>query len=280
MTGSVTRGYPLTNFKSYATVINARNEEKFLPLTIDSIQKQTINSEVIIVMNDGSSDMTGKIARNLGCFVIDLLDRGYSAVGRPELAKVINTGFQAVEKIPFNIKYVLTVNADHPLPKNYVELLIEEMEKEPNLVVSSGFIEDEPYHPEMPRDSGRIYLWSFLKEIGFLPVKFGWGAYPCFKALQLGYKSKCFNHISSKKLRPTSKSREKHYLYGKAMRSLGYSLCYAIGRCFINKSWGMLKGYFSDVELYEEDLREFVKNWQKQKFKARVKQIIKRFGRK
>jgi len=258
-------------------VLRARNEEENIGETVFSLKNQTKNLEIIVV-NDGSVDKTGEIVRQLGCLVIELPDRGYNAVGRPELANVINVGFRSFHKI--RPEYVLCVDADHSLPKDYVELLLKEMKNDEQLVVASGYILGEPYNSDMPRDSGRIYLWRFLEEIGFLPNQWGWGAYPLFKALSMGYRSQCFQHIRSSVKRRTSTSNKKMYFLGKSMMSLGYWWLYALGRCTINKSLWMLLGYFSRVEKHEKELRIFVKKWQKDNFIRKVLRILKHLGRK
>lgn len=257
-----------------ASVIAARNEEELIEKTIVSLKAQTFPIGIIIVVDDGSTDRTAEIALSMGCIVIRLPYHEESYVGRPELAKVFNAGLKL---IPSDYNYVLILGADHPLPKEYVENLLNAMIKE-NVFIASGWIKDEPFHPDIPRGSGRIYAFKLLREIGFFPENWGWEAYVVFKAMKMGYKTKCFKHIVSKKLRPVSRSPEKMLYLGKAMKALGYDFKYAIARAIVNGSWSMLKGYLSkDVKPYE-DVRDFVKEWQKHMFWFRVKEAILKRG--
>jgi len=54
-----------------SVIIPARNEEASLPHLLESLRNQTLQPDEIIVVNDGSSDRTGEIARRFGARVID-----------------------------------------------------------------------------------------------------------------------------------------------------------------------------------------------------------------
>lgn len=60
-------------------VIPAHNAARFLDATLDSIEAQTLLPDEIIVVNDGSSDGTGAIARKRGVRVVDT--KGIGAAG-------------------------------------------------------------------------------------------------------------------------------------------------------------------------------------------------------
>jgi len=255
-------------------VLSARNEQDFIRGTLASLDRQTLKPYKIIVVNDGSEDKTAEISAEYAD-VINLPPHKQSYIGRPELARVLNEG---LKRIPDDCDYVLILGADHSLPENYVERIVSRM-IEDDVKIASGHIEGEPYHPEMPRGSGRIYDFKFFKEIGFFPVNWGWESYVLFKAMQMGYKVRCYRDVDAGKIRPTSMSKRKMYYNGKGMKALGYDFKYALGRAIINRSLSMLKGYLSDVEVYK-DIAEFVREWQKKIFWARVRRILSHKGRK
>ena len=54
-----------------AVILNARNEEKHLGKTLKFLQDQELKPYRIIVVNDGSADKTGEIAKSYGVEVIE-----------------------------------------------------------------------------------------------------------------------------------------------------------------------------------------------------------------
>lgn len=63
--------YLFMPFGKPVVVIPAFNEADCIGRTIELIKKTNIGAEIVVV-NDGSTDSTGEIARELGCRVIDL----------------------------------------------------------------------------------------------------------------------------------------------------------------------------------------------------------------
>jgi len=264
-------------------VVKARNERENISETILSLKRQTLPLEQIIVVNDGSTDGTGELARELGCIVVDLPYHKESYVGKPELAERINVGLKlAGERDP---DYVLTLDADHPLPENYVERLVKRMEANAKLVVASGYIEGEPYVETHPRGSGRLVKASFWKQVNNMqyPVCWGWESWLCFKAMQLGYEARCFKDIRSRVKRPTKEGKTG---YGKAMYALGYDWKYALGRCFLTflkspkAGLKMFWEYIQHENVERLDIADWVNKMQKKRFWSRVWRIIKQGGRK
>jgi len=255
-------------------VIPARNEKDRIERALLALKEQTLSLSGIIVVDDGSTDRTAEIAAHYA-EVIRLPSHEESYVGRPELAAVLNEGLR---RVPEDCNYVLILNADHILPKVYLKSLIERMIKE-DVKMASGYIKGEPYNPEIPRGSGRVCDFRIFKSIGFFPVNWGWESYIIFKFMQMGHKVKCYKDIDGGDARPTSINRRKLFYYGKGMKALGYDFKYAVGRAIINRSWSMIRGYFSrDVKVYE-DIIYFVREWQRKIFWKRVKSIFKAGGR-
>ena len=262
-----------------AAVIVARNEERYLPETLKSLRRQTFPLELIVVVNDGSTDRTGEIAREMGCYVVDLPFHEESYVGRPELARVWNKGLRVVkEKGGFD--YVLLLGADHPLPPTYVEDLLSRIRENPNIAVASGRIEGEAYNENAPRGSGRIVNVNFwVKANGMqYPIGWGWESWLCFKALQMGYEVKCFLDIVSKTLRPTG--LRKASMWGKAMWALGYDWKYALGRCLLmflrspKAGWDMFWGWIIHKDVKKLDIAEFINKMQKKNFWKKIRYVV------
>lgn len=67
---------PTDKIHHYAVLIAARNEEKVLPQLIDSIKKQRYSGRIdIFVIADNCTDLTAKVARDLGCTVVERFDK-------------------------------------------------------------------------------------------------------------------------------------------------------------------------------------------------------------
>jgi len=272
------------DFPKVVAVVTARNEENYIEQTLMCLRKQTLPLSEIIVVNDGSTDETGEKAKNLGCLVVDLPFHSESYVGRPELAERLNIGLKLAREE--NPDYVLIVGADHPLPPDYVEQLVKRMELNQKLGVASGYIQGEPYVETHPRGSGRLVKASFWRRINNMqyPVCWGWESWLCFKAMQLGFETKCFKELKTKVERATG-LRKAGYL-GKAMYALGYDWKYALGRCILTflkspkAGLSMFWNWFKHEDVERLDIADWVNNMQKKRFWSRVWRIIKHGGRK
>ncbi len=103
-------------------IIPALNEEKRLPLLLDSIKRQSFNDYEIIIADGGSKDNTVKIAKEYGCIVII---GGLVSVGRNNGAKVAKGDI------------LLFLDADVVLPVYFLEKGLAEFEK--NKLGIAGF---------------------------------------------------------------------------------------------------------------------------------------------
>jgi len=102
----------------FSFVVPAHNEENVIGPCIDSIKKQKNKEDYeIIVVNDGSTDKTGEIAKKMGARVIDF-KTGHSA------AFARNRGAEKA-----NGKFLIFLDADQTLEKNFLEKLFSTAEK-------------------------------------------------------------------------------------------------------------------------------------------------------
>lgn len=266
-----------------SVLIVARNEERLIANTVNALLNQTLKPNLIVVVNDGSIDNTGKIARKLGCHVIDLPYHKEKCIGKPELAMKYNTGLKYVKKLD-NFDYILFIGADHAIPPDYIEKIVKRMESDPNIAVASGSIEGEVFDPDSPRGSGRIIRVKFWKDANrfCFPLIYGWESWIILKAQQLGYQTVCFEDIRTRVQRKTS-NRKALYL-GKAMRALGYDTRYALGRCLIT----FLRQPRAGIEMFsgwlgheneKSDIAYWVNERQKSILWNKIKTVIKKGGR-
>jgi len=115
------------------------------------------------------------------------------------------------------------------------------------------------------------------------PITYAWESWLLFKAMQMGYETKCFREITTKIERPTSLGKTKSP--GKAMYALGYDWKYVFGRCFLTffksprAGFEMLWGWLRHKDVKRLDVANYVNEMQKKRFWVRVWNIIKRGGR-
>ncbi len=253
----------------YAVLLIARNEEKVIIPTLESIINQTLPPTRIIVVNDGSNDGTqDKIKHRFPneVTVLDYPDTHESYLNDPKLSRIFNYGLN--ELTVLDIDYLLLMGADQVLPPNYSQTLIDMMEKDPILAITSGTIQGE--FNTLPRGSGRMYSNSFLRLIGFHFIEnYGHEDYHLFKAMQLKFKVFVNNSLIT-----TARTTGKNYNSnrntnrGRSYRALGYSKLYLSLRLLLkeNKQTAreILQGYDDKyIKLYEPELRSFVGSWQK-----------------
>ncbi len=195
----------------------------------------------IVVVNDGSIDNTKRIASQYVDLVVDLPRHDESWTGRPELAKVFNAGFEALEKM--NIEFVMISGSDDIYPPDYVEKLIDRM-RDQHVIVSSGVVEGEPTSGYFPRGGGRVIDAKWFMGVSFrYPENYGFEGYLIYKALSQGFKVKAYQDIKFDLSRMTRLTNRKLFLWGKGMRAMNYNWWYAIGRTLKTALRRPLGGY-------------------------------------
>ena len=265
----------------YEVVIPARNEEKYLEKTLWALKQQSIPPDKIIVVNDGSDDHTSEIARKHADVVIDLPNRGFNALGTPEIPKVFNKG---LERVTPETNYILICGADAILPEKFFKTILYEMEKDPLLVIASGKLENDPAYDGLPPRGTRVVRTDFWMKVNSLryPESLGWESWLYFKALQMGKRVKRIPHLITQAQRPPSKTKLKlARSLGRGMRLLGYDWKYAFaraGKYFItNPRSGvrMIAGYCSTENKDKLDVAEWVGANQRKWFWKRIYQYLK-----
>lgn len=268
--------------KKIVALIVARNEERYIFKVISAIKNQTLPISNIVFVDDGSTDETASIVESLECILISLPYHEDSLIGKLDLVKRWNIGLKKV--IEYSPDYVLLMGGDHILPDYYVEELLNNMTDD--IVIASGRIVGEGFNETAPRGSGRIVKMSFwikLHNIQY-PISYGWESWLLFKAMQLGYKTKCFRDIVTKIERETTLNNSSSK--GKAMYALGYDYKYCIGRCFLTffrspkAGIKMLLGWIMHKDVKRLDVANFVNIMQKERFWNKLLDVIKRGGRK
>lgn len=247
-------------------MLYGRNEEKNLPVTLPNLINQGFDK--IIYVDDCSSDNSVSIAEDYGVIIVKRRIPHESYVGKALLSNVVNEGIKEIYRLPWT-KYFMISGCDISFSKYYLKRLIDRMENDKLLAIASGSIEGETTTFTAPRGAGRVYRFSFWdRYIREFPLSYTWESYPVYKALSLGYKTRSFPDIKMFTSRPTTLYKSG---YGYAMRELGYSRVYALGRCFRalfhphSRLIGvkMLKSYlFCDLPVIDKGVARWLKTYQ------------------
>lgn len=121
---------------------------------------------------------------------------------------------------------------------------------------------------------------EWFRNVGFrYPENYGFEAYLIYKALSQGEEVKIFQDLNFKLSRKTRFSNKKMHSWGKGMKALNYWWPYAVGRAALTGlrhplgGYYLLKGYFSDISLYD-DIKEFVRCFQRKIIFRRIKEVL------
>ncbi len=195
-------------------VTPARNEAAFIEKTIQSMVSQTVHPTRWVIVNDGSTDDTGKIARRYATAhdwidVIDMpehRDRSFAAK-----AQCFAAGYTRVKTIDHDI--VGNVDADISFEKDHLAFLLQRFAEDPGLGVAgtifkeaNGYSSETDSYEGHTHVSGQFQLFRrqcFEDVRGYVPNKAGgidWMA--VITARMKGWKTrsfreKCFFHHRS-----------------------------------------------------------------------------------
>lgn len=255
----------MTGAPSYGVVIPARDEARFLPATLKALAGQTHPPRLVVVVDDGSRDMTAAVAFSRGCLVVRLPRHEESWAGMPQLSRVFNAGVRTLLAADPKLDYFMVLGADTLLEEGYAEALLSYMALR-RLVVASGVVRGEPV-PRVPRGTGRMFRVGFWRRhVKRFPYCYSWESYPVYKALSLGYRVGVCRHAWMWVQRPT---RSYKPLYGFAMRELGYFPPYALLRCLLafvkdrRAGVNMLRTYLSrSVRVVDKQVARYLRRAQ------------------
>jgi len=197
----------------HVVVTPVYNEEKYLKTFIDSIINQTILPELLILVDDNSSDSSASIIKEYEA-EFDWIKYVY----HPSKKKKVQ-GSKVIEAFNFgisnaNIEFeeidiISKIDADLELPSNYFESIILALVANPKIGLVGGFVKErqntvwvdilsKDYHV---RGALKSYRKSCYFKIGGLMPVLGWDGLDEMKLFKLGWQTKNIN-IGVKHFRP------------------------------------------------------------------------------
>ena len=188
----------------YVLITPARNEEKFIRKTLDSVVVQTVLPERWFIVDDGSTDQTAEIVASYAKrhpwieVVRRAQDRDRNFASK---AHAVNTGLERANSLQFEI--LGNLDADVSFGPDYMEFLMRKFAEDPELgVAGTPFTQDGDYDSSKDSFEGENYVAGpcqlFRRECfqeigGYIPNRVGgldWIA--VMKARMKGWKVRAF----------------------------------------------------------------------------------------
>jgi glycosyltransferase involved in cell wall biosynthesis len=124
----------------YVLIMPVRDEANYLQQTLDAITAQTVLPARLIIVDDGSTDATGEIAKRAAAKhawieVIHRTDRGVRSVG-PGVIEAFYEGYQNLGD--FDYEFLCKVDGDVTFGERYFEMLLKRFRQNPKLGAASG----------------------------------------------------------------------------------------------------------------------------------------------
>ncbi|MCZ6703700.1 MAG: glycosyltransferase family 2 protein [Ignavibacteria bacterium] len=168
---------------NYVLITPARNEEKFIRKTIESVISQTILPLKWVIVSDGSTDKTDEIVESFANkydFIQFLKTKNRPDRNFSSKAAAFNLGYEQLNNIQYD--FIGNLDADITFENNYYELILKKFELNEKLGIAGGvridLIDEEFVIIKSSRHSVAGAFQLFRKECfdsigGYLPLEYG-----------------------------------------------------------------------------------------------------------
>lgn len=171
--------------KNYVLITAARNEAKYIELTLQSVVAQTVQPQKWVIVSDGSTDETDDIVKRYikDNDFIDFIRIDEQERDRNFASKVfaIREGYRRLQDS--NYGYIGHLDADISFDKEYYDNILKKFEQKPTLGISGGLIfenyngkfESRPLNTVRSVAGGiQLFRRECYEQIGgLLPLKVG-----------------------------------------------------------------------------------------------------------
>jgi biofilm PGA synthesis N-glycosyltransferase PgaC len=184
---------------SYVIVTPVKDEERYLPLTLRSVTRQTLLPRRWIIVSDGSVDQTAQIARQWAArhhwiTVVEKENEGPRRRGGG-VVRAFYRGFELVRDEPW--EFVVKLDGDLSFGPKFFERIFAEFARRPRLGISSGvsyawtgrrWVEEKASRGYTYGET-KVYRRRCFEQIGGLVEHMGWDGIDHIKAIQLGWEA-------------------------------------------------------------------------------------------
>ena len=190
--------------RSYAVITPARDEAENLPRLASCLAAQTVRPEAWHIVDNGSSDATLEIAREIAFrhdWVRVLSTPGPSSADRG--APIVRALAAGIAALPTPPEILVNVDADISVEPDYFEELLARFAVDPTLGIASGSaFEFENAGWRQRHVTGttvwgasRAYRWECLQELLPLEERVAWDGLDEFKANAHGWRTEAFEDL-------------------------------------------------------------------------------------
>jgi biofilm PGA synthesis N-glycosyltransferase PgaC len=200
----------------YVVVTPVRDEETYLPRTIESMAQQTILPQEWVIVNDGSKDGTGKIideaaGKYLWIHAVHRRDRGYRKWGAG-IIEAFYDGFNVLNCTDWD--FMSKLDGDLSFEASYFQDTFERFAATPKIGIGGGVLYYyangqrilEPHPVFHVRGGVKIYRRACWDALGGLWVGPGSDLMDETKANMLGWITRSFTDVHMTHHRPTGES--------------------------------------------------------------------------
>lgn len=192
---------------SYVIITPVRNEEEHLGRTIGSVISQTLRPQRWVIVNDGSSDQTGRLidkAAEMNAWVnaVHRPDRGFRKAGGGVI-EAFYDGYELIQDAPW--EFLVKLDGDLSFDPTFFDSCLDRFDADPKLGLGGGTIcndvsgvlrveakSDPPFHV---RGAIKIYRRACWEAMGGLLREPGWDTLDEFKANMLGWTTYTFPEL-------------------------------------------------------------------------------------
>jgi glycosyltransferase involved in cell wall biosynthesis len=263
-------------------VIPVYNEEDLLPGMLSSIVAQTVRPDLVMIVNDNSTDGTAQIIEEYTSkydFIRSLF-RNSEGSHQPG-SKIINAFYDGFDNLPKDFDLIGKFDADLILPSSYFEKTKDIFLKNDRVGIAGGnlyiknhasWVFENISKKTKVRGPIKLYRSSCFQDIGGLKKSIGWDTVDELLAQYHSWVVATDETLHVQHLKPTGAnySKDSRLKQGQAFKRMRYGFCLTViaamklaakKRSF-SYFWNSMRGYFSSKNEYIVSIEEgrFIRN--------------------
>lgn len=263
-------------------IIPAHNEEQFIGKTLESLVAQSLLPKKIVVVNDHSTDSTGKIVQDFMARY-DFITMTHSTSSEEHLpgSKVIQAFNQGLTALDYAYDIICKFDADLMFPENYIKSIVSIFQKNPKIGMTGGFcyiqkggdwVLESLTNKDHIRGALKAYRQECFKAIGGLKPAMGWDTVDELLAQYHGWSVVTAETLKVKHLKPTGHTYnpKAKYKQGEAFYRMRYgfliTLIASIKLSLLKKRPILLKDYLAGFLKAKREGQSYLVSEQEGKF--------------